>query len=249
MKRPGKGFTLVELLVVIAIIAVLAALITSVSMRMVKSGRSAKDLAQLKDTGVGILSYANDNGRYPLSHQALNGGYYWMDHIRADAGWPSETSDSFSPEHAEPFMSKRLNVRIPAGTSSVDIRRLKHYAAVEALMPWRSDGNGYYGVPLTSVKRPGSTALLVSAAKPKEQNEMLNSHINLWGPFRSRWFYGHAWPAADNPSNEDRKIDASDCKQHIDFRNNGKAHVLFADGHIETLGPNEFYYRMFTNAY
>lgn len=244
-----RGFTLTELLVVIAIVMVLAAIITTISLKMMKSGRSAKDLAQLRGYGVSILSYAGENGRFPLSQQITGEGYYWMDAIRADAGMSHMSSDTFSPSDAEPFISSRLNIKISADTTQGQIRGLKHYAATEAVMPWRTDVEEYMGVPFSAIKRPSTTAMLVDASRPESAGPLRDSHINLWGPFRSRWFYHQTWPVADNPEKEREKISPEDCREHIDFRNSGKAHVLFADGHVEVLGPNDFYYGMFSNAY
>ncbi|MCP5536802.1 MAG: prepilin-type N-terminal cleavage/methylation domain-containing protein [Akkermansiaceae bacterium] len=245
-----RGFTLIELLVVIAIVAVLAALIFSVSLRVINNGRSAKDLAQLRQSGIGITAHASETGRYPLSQQATKGGYFWMDHIRASAGMHSEGSDTFTHADAEPFMSKRLNVRIPSDLGSGGLRALKHYACVEAVMPWREDAKGYPGVPFVALKRPSTTAMLIDAPAQNPESVVKSSHINLWGgAFRSQWFYRAAWPQADNPAKEDEEIAPEACEAVIDFRHNGKAHVLFADGHVESLKSNEFRYSMFTNAY
>ena len=84
----------------------------------------------------------------------------------------------------------------------------------------------------------------------REDQPLKNSHINLWGPFRSRWFMpGASWAAADNPARANKTIEAEECEANIDFRNGGKAHVLFVDGHVQRMGPEDFRYRMFTNAY
>jgi prepilin-type N-terminal cleavage/methylation domain-containing protein len=61
-KHPGPGgFTLVELLVVIAIIGILAALLLPVLASMKEKGRRAQCMSNLKQIGVGALTYVGDN--------------------------------------------------------------------------------------------------------------------------------------------------------------------------------------------
>jgi prepilin-type N-terminal cleavage/methylation domain-containing protein/prepilin-type processing-associated H-X9-DG protein len=55
-----KGFTLIELLVVIAIIAILAAILFPVFAKAREKARQASCLSNMKQFGIGILSYAQD---------------------------------------------------------------------------------------------------------------------------------------------------------------------------------------------
>ena len=67
MKRTAKthefkpAFTLVELLVVITIVAVLAAVLFSVATNVRKKASSAISVANLRQVGAAIASYAGDN--------------------------------------------------------------------------------------------------------------------------------------------------------------------------------------------
>jgi prepilin-type N-terminal cleavage/methylation domain-containing protein/prepilin-type processing-associated H-X9-DG protein len=65
MRRPtaprGAAFTLVELLVVIGIIAILAGMAYPIYQRTVASGRAAACLSNLRQLGVGLNAYLNDN--------------------------------------------------------------------------------------------------------------------------------------------------------------------------------------------
>jgi prepilin-type N-terminal cleavage/methylation domain-containing protein len=63
-----RGFTLVELLVVIAIIAVLASLAFSAAKGAIQAGRDAKCISNLRQLAAGVRLYAADNnGRLPFS--------------------------------------------------------------------------------------------------------------------------------------------------------------------------------------
>jgi len=66
MKRSSKGFTLVELLVVIGIIALLISILLPSLNRARETANRVKCASNLRQVGQGLLLYANDNkGAYP----------------------------------------------------------------------------------------------------------------------------------------------------------------------------------------
>lgn len=70
MKREKTGFTLVELLTVLAIIALLVGLLIP-SLTMIRNtAKKAKQKAQLTEIGLALTAFRNDYGDYPPS--------YWM---------------------------------------------------------------------------------------------------------------------------------------------------------------------------
>jgi prepilin-type N-terminal cleavage/methylation domain-containing protein/prepilin-type processing-associated H-X9-DG protein len=57
----ANGFTLIELLVVIAIVAVLAGISLPVFSRTQEKAKAASDASNLRQLGIGIIAYTNDN--------------------------------------------------------------------------------------------------------------------------------------------------------------------------------------------
>lgn len=64
----NKGFTLIELLVVIAIIGILAGILLPVLSRARESARRTQCMSNVKQIGMGLIMYANENNEnYPSS--------------------------------------------------------------------------------------------------------------------------------------------------------------------------------------
>lgn len=76
-KNTVKGFTLIELMVVIAIIGVLATIISAPIQTYLKKSRDAKKIADINQIKDALGQYAVDNaGLYPASLSALTTGSY-----------------------------------------------------------------------------------------------------------------------------------------------------------------------------
>ena len=66
-----SGFTLIEIMVVIAVLAMLAALVAPNVFQNVGAAKDATARSQIELLGAGLDSYRLDNGRYPTTDQGL----------------------------------------------------------------------------------------------------------------------------------------------------------------------------------
>jgi general secretion pathway protein G len=69
--RSGKGFTLIELMVVIAILGILAGLVLPRFMGRTEEARKTKARIQIENLEGALKLYKLDNGTYPTTEQGL----------------------------------------------------------------------------------------------------------------------------------------------------------------------------------
>lgn len=94
--RARPGFTLIEVLVVIAVISVLAALVAPNVFRHVGTAKDAAARSQMEMLGAALDAYRLDNGRYPTTRQGL------------DALWREPTQDPRPTGWRGPYLRKAV---------------------------------------------------------------------------------------------------------------------------------------------
>ncbi len=101
-----KGFTLIELMIVVGIIAFLGILVTTYLRSQVFKGNDARRKAEIKRIGVAVEEYEKDNNCYPLSSEVnctnSDGLEPYLDKIPCDpvtqASYFYEHEDSVCPK-------------------------------------------------------------------------------------------------------------------------------------------------------
>ncbi|MEM7497497.1 MAG: type II secretion system major pseudopilin GspG [Pseudomonadota bacterium] len=71
-RRAARGFSLVEMLVVVAIVGLLIGLVGPAAMRQLQSSRGTTAAAQIHQIRAAVDIYAMDVGRYPSPSEGLN---------------------------------------------------------------------------------------------------------------------------------------------------------------------------------
>jgi prepilin-type N-terminal cleavage/methylation domain-containing protein len=104
-RSAGRGFTLVELLIVMLIIGVLVGLLVPTIARALRTVQSTQTRAVLRDIGMGLEAYKKDFGDYPPSHNdrtyPRTGAEKLVFYLRGprDSGWGAGAA-GLLPEHA-----------------------------------------------------------------------------------------------------------------------------------------------------
>lgn len=96
-RAPARpGFTLIEILVVIAVISLLAALVAPNVFRHVGTAKDASAKTQIEMLGAALDAYRLDNGRYPTTAQGL------------EALWEEPTAEPRPSNWRGPYLRKEV---------------------------------------------------------------------------------------------------------------------------------------------
>ena len=214
--RSRCGFSLVELLVVVAILAILAALLLPALARGKSSAHRIKCVSNLHQLGVATQMYWEDNMgncfRYGGVH--TNGGQlYWFGWIGAG----SEGQRLFDARAGalHPYLQGRGVELCPAFNYSLAQFKSKASGTTfgYGYNLYLSAGRAEPPVNLGRIAKPSGTALMADAAQ-----------VNTWqapaspqNPMLEEWYY----------------IDDSTNQPNGHFRHARQASTLFCDGHVE----------------
>ena len=130
MKKPQnglrtKGFTLVELLVVITIIAALAGLIFAMTKKAMDKSRLAASLTKVRNLGVMVQGYTQDNaGQLPVWKDQTQ-DLYWWETLVEDPDNESQLEIFRSPAHKE-FSAKRGRPNLSYGWNASVVGRFEN---------------------------------------------------------------------------------------------------------------------------
>lgn len=217
-REEKPGFTLFELLVTVAIIVVLAATLIALTSRMLQSARSAKATTNIRQIGLLLGSYTQENnnslpilrttpdhalGSHPDNFQ------FWQNCLRIHAGLPytENLQDCWLPTFFYDSVVKKGRQHLWGCFGGNDAIMLHDTACSAAFGHKR-------GTPLSRIG-------------PLERKVVVASSGDVNGSrFDSSWYFsGGTWANQGEGSNHPKPV----------ARHRGKSLALFADWHVENL--------------
>ncbi len=217
------AFTLIELLVVIAIISILAALLTPALKSARDTARGTVCASNLKQLGLAIISYSQDNDGY-LPGGVTGGGNRWFNNLCAGGFIPHGPSPTDPPRNTQ-------------GSSIVHCPMAKSPSGIT------SPDGGYataYGSPLyvMGIASPDRHRKMSEFQNTSGVVALYDAVIGVSYPWD-----GASWGAMwDVPTKSD--VDLSLACRHRDGDN-----FLFLDGHVTWLRLESATQEMFPSSY
>jgi prepilin-type processing-associated H-X9-DG protein len=212
LRRAKEGFTLVELLVVIASTGLLAALLLPVLARSKESAKSAKCASNLRQFSLSAQLYWDSNNGRTFAYGGVttnNGQLYWFGWI----GPGAEETRPFDPTQGAlyPYMGTGVDLCPSFEYGSPQFK-------LKASVPTCDYG---YNVSLGSlgespantrdIHQPAAVSLLADAA----QVNTFEAPASVKNPMFEEWYYINGDPGQPNGQ----------------FRHGRRANVIFCDGH------------------
>lgn len=267
MTMKSKGFTLIELMVVLLLLGLLAALLYPALSKARENGRRAQCANNLKELHSAITSYiANSGGRYPLAttykEKGMDDLYYeqrgWVGPrtpMSSDAGGAPGDTDMWDDTTCKgtmcitngtlfPFVTDKKIYLCP--TFALEFGKVKKAVPVRSyVMNWELNGGYLYSL------KNGSRLMLfteVNVSKLKVDGKDVTTYCvtETGGTFPpitpgspDRKYYNYF--ASDGALMVRMANETVTPTEGIAAYHNDKGNVIFADGHIEYLSYSDTY--------
>lgn len=216
-RNPLAGFTLVELLVVVALVAVLAGLLLPALARSRAAAVGTRCLSNQRQLGLAAQLYWDDHGgrAFPERRSRTNGGWnYWF-------GWLADGAEGqrdFDPTQGSlwPYLQGRSVSACPAFQRPGTPIKAKAAGAAfgygyNLLVGTRTES----GIRLATVAQPSGLAVFTDCAQVNDFQAPASPEHPMLEEF---YYFDLASPT-------------------VHFRHRGAAAAAFVDGHVATTPP------------
>jgi prepilin-type N-terminal cleavage/methylation domain-containing protein/prepilin-type processing-associated H-X9-DG protein len=226
IRRVKRGFTLIELIVVVAIISLLAAILFPVFGRARENARRSSCQSNLKQLMLAITQYSQDcDERFPPEMMAVTGLQAWSQFI-------------------QPYVKSRSIFLCPSDTSKTDLPASTSGSTLYGpALPLSYGINRqltleahpvYTGILLSQVVQPATTVMLsdgVSDLRSTAPNRDLDP--TQWDELPGG-FIMETWATARSTSSAAR---GGPMARHL-----GLSNLAFVDGHVKAMQIEKWYY-------
>jgi prepilin-type N-terminal cleavage/methylation domain-containing protein/prepilin-type processing-associated H-X9-DG protein len=238
-QRNHRGFTLVELLVVIGIIAVLVGILLPALSKARESGNAAKCLSNLRQMAAGVVMYANankghcpptsaGNKKFDIDDTHMNwtvaSRWYGGAYNPSNQNSPDVTNGTFYEKASTlaDYWGKANSGGCPTFLYAETILRPGYGNTAYAYSDFagKSPDNTLVGRKISKFKNPATKAMFWDSAR------LASGKLD-----RVPWGYPTTGNPGPNPDQNEPNVHA---------RHNNLANVAFFDGHAESVRPHYF---------
>ncbi|MBR2374561.1 MAG: prepilin-type N-terminal cleavage/methylation domain-containing protein, partial [Lentisphaeria bacterium] len=205
------SFTLIELLVVIAIIAILAAMLLPALQQARARGMAADCTGRLKQIGVAVTAYSNDNQEYFPGRTDSIAPFF-----REMSPYIGNTTSKYDLNSHKVYLCPADYLRINNQKTSADYKfsyaqnnNMIHLDPGNYDANYYTNYNGNWG-KVTKIPQPGSKLYMADGYHPS------------------------SWPIGLNYSSFPFKENSLPTETGVEFRHNGSANGLWADFHVSS---------------
>lgn len=215
-----RFFTLIELLVVIAIIAILASILLPTLSRARETAKSISCVNNIKQLGISMNSYINDNDEYlPASIISYNGTYQIWGVTLAAGGYVSAQATGYNPAIKSllcPGSTVTTNRRVIYEQGNYGMNKFISYSV----------GNGVdeLWLKVNTLRKPSTKLLLF------DSGTAYLHYGQITGPAHNSFYLPGAQANTTLPWNQNNYSNSYDAYAG---RHQKKLNLLWVDGHVD----------------
>lgn len=218
MQRKRGGFTLVEILTVVAIIVILATILFPVFSRARENARKAQCASTLKQIGLAWRMYANDcDGQaMPFSNVVAGNTQYWFG-LKKEVQYQGDTMSVSAPGTGllSPWLKLGGTLRCPSfplDDSPYATPDVQSYGYNSSVFRPQTDDNPHRTTATSSIEKPAELVIFADAITVALFNSPEPMMLDI-GTIMA--------PSSGVPT--------------FHIRHNGMGNVLWADGHVKAM--------------